>query len=74
MQKATAPQHREDRRQPYWQNQPRLDDREELGTPKDLGLEDYTPPTLTADDLPGTTSPERERVTPWAGESLSSSA
>jgi len=36
----------------YWQNQPRLDDREELGTPKDLGLEDYAPPTLTAADLP----------------------
>jgi hypothetical protein len=36
----------------YWQTQPRLDDREELGTPKELGIEDYAPPTLTAADLP----------------------
>ena len=36
----------------YWQNQLRLDDRQELGTPKDLEIEDYVPPTLTAADLP----------------------
>ncbi len=32
----------------YWQNQPRLDDRKEFGTPKDLELEDWEPPSLAA--------------------------
>ena len=36
----------------YWQNQPRLDDRTELGTPKELELEDWEPPSLAARDEP----------------------
>lgn len=43
----------------YWQNQPRLDDREELGTPHELRHEDYTPPTLTEADVPAPSKADR---------------
>jgi hypothetical protein len=43
----------------YWQNQPRMDDHEELGPSKDLELEGYRPPTLMDEDVRDRDAPRK---------------
>lgn len=43
----------------YWQNQPRMDDHEELGPSKDLELEGYEPPTLMDADVRDRDAPRK---------------